>query len=147
MGFSKIAGLTLLGMVCSAGALAATVSDTDLKTALVGSWVTPPDGNADKSLIPSRQIFHDDGTTLLFIYATAECRIPAAAIEGRWTVKDGVLSTRVTGTTDPRLIAIGQIQTVVIVSVEPDRVVFDADDELFVREKSETCYPAGARRI
>lgn len=145
--FAKLAGLILSGMVFSAGALAGSVSDTELKTALIGSWVTPPDGNADKVPVPSRQIFQDDGTTQLFIYATAECRIPAAAIEGRWTIKDGVLSTQVTGTTDPRLIAIGQIQKVVIVSVEQDRVVFDADNELFVREKSETCYPAGARRI
>jgi hypothetical protein len=35
---------------------------------------------------------------------------------------------------------------VVIVEVEADRVVFDADDELFVRQKSETCFPPGAHR-
>ena len=72
--------------------------------------------------------------------------MPAAAIEGRWTVRDGILSTQVTGTTDPRLISIGQIQQVVIVELEAGRVVFDADDQLFVREKSETCYPPGSHR-
>ena len=144
MALHRIAALLLSGLLFAANAFADQVSDNDLKLALVGSWVTPPDGGADP--IPSRQIFHDDGTTLLFIYATAECRVPAAAIEGRWTVQDGILSTQVTGTTDPRLISIGQIQQVVIVELEAGRVVFDADDQLFVREKSETCYPPGSHR-
>jgi len=144
MALHKIAVLLLSGLLFAANAFAAQVSDNELKLALVGSWVTPPDGGSDP--IPSRQIFHDDGTTLLFIYATAECRVPAAAIEGRWTVRDGVLSTQITGTTDPRLISIGQIQQVVIVALDEGRVVFDADDQLFVREKSETCYPPGSHR-
>ena len=144
MALHRIAALLLSGMLFAANAFAAQVSDNELKLALVGSWVTPPDNGGDP--IPSRQIFHDDGTTLLFIYATAECRVPAAAIEGRWTVQDGVLSTQITGTTDPRLIAVGQIQSVVIVALDGGRVVFDADDQLFVREKSETCYPPGSQR-
>jgi hypothetical protein len=146
MSLSKIAGLLLLSVMSAAAWSAGPASDDELKVALVGSWVTPPDSGADLFQIPSRQIFHDDGTTLLFIYATAECRVPAAAIEGRWTVHDGVLSTQITGTTDPRLIEIGQVQQVVIVAVENDRVVFDADDQLFVREKSDTCFPPGAHR-
>jgi hypothetical protein len=144
MALHRIAALLLSGILFAANAFAAQVSDNELKLALVGSWVTPPDSGGDP--IPSRQIFHDDGTTLLFIYATAECRVPAAAIEGRWTVHDGVLSTQITGTTDPRLISIGQIQSVVIVALDEGRVVFDADDQLFVREKSETCYPPGSQR-
>jgi len=144
MALHRIAALLLSGMLFAANAFAAQVSDNELKLALVGSWVTPPDSGGDP--IPSRQIFHDDGTTLLFIYATAECRVPAAAIEGRWTVRDGILSTQITGTTDPRLISIGQIQQVAIVALDESRVVFDADDQLFVREKSETCYPAGSHR-
>ena len=144
MALHKIAVLLLSGLLFAANAFAAQVSDNELNLALVGSWVTPPDGGSDP--IPSRQIFHDDGTTMLFIYATAECRVPAAAIEGRWTVRDGVLSTQITGTTDPRLISIGQIQQVVIVALDEGRVVFDADDQLFVREKSETCYPPGSHR-
>ena len=32
------------------------------------------------------------------------------------------------------------------VELEAGRVVFDADDQLFVREKSETCYPPGSHR-
>jgi hypothetical protein len=72
--------------------------------------------------------------------------VPAAAIEGRWSINKGVLSTQITRTTDPRLIEIGQVQQVVIVEVEADRVVFDADDQLFVRQKSDTCFPPGAHR-
>jgi len=137
--------LTLTAFLVLAGATSLSAdTPTPNPKALVGSWVTPPDSGADP--IPSRQIFHDDGTTLLFIYATAECRVPAAAIEGTWTVHEGVLSTRITGTTDPRLIPIGQIQSVVIVALDEGRIVFDADDQLFVREKSETCYPPGSRR-
>ena len=146
MSLPKIAGLLLLGVLSATAWSAGPVSDDELKVALVGSWVTPPDSGTDLFQIPSRQIFQDDGTTLLFIYATPECRVPAAAIEGRWSVHDGVLSTRITGTTDPRLIDVGQVQQVVIVAVENDRVVFDADDQLFVREKSETCFPPGAHR-
>jgi hypothetical protein len=127
---------------CSAG----QVSDEELKVALIGSWVTPPDTANAASLIPSRQVFLDDGTTMLFIYTNAECRVPAAAIEGRWSIHNGVLSTQITRTTDPRLIDIGQVQQVLIVEVGAGRVVFDADDELFVREKSETCFPPGAHR-
>jgi hypothetical protein len=145
MSLAKLAGLLLMASLSAGAWSAGPASDDDLKVALVGSWVAPPDAG-DAFQIPSRQIFHDDGTTLLFIYATAECRVPAAAIEGRWTVQDGVLSTRITGTTDPRLVDIGQVQQVVIVAVENDRVVFDADDQLFVREKSDTCFPPGAHR-
>ena len=149
MSLSKIAGLLLglllMGSLSTAAWSAGPASDDELKVALVGSWVAPPD-SGDDFQIPSRQIFHHDGTTLLFIYATAECRVPAAAIEGRWSVHNGVLSTRITGTTDPRLVDIGQVQQVVIVAVENDRVVFDADDQLFVREKSDTCFPPGAHR-
>jgi hypothetical protein len=146
MASSKIAAMLLLSVMSAAAWSAGPVSDDDLKVALIGSWVAPPDGGTDAFPIPSRQIFHDDGTTLLFIYATAECRVPAAAIEGRWSVHDGVLSTQVTRTTDPRLIDVGQVQQVVIVAVEEGRVVFDSDDQLFVREKSDTCFPPGAHR-
>ena len=146
MSLQKFAALLLLGIMSAAAWSAGPASDDELKVALVGSWVAPPDSASGAFQIPSRQIFHEDGTTLVFIYATAECRVPAAAIEGRWSVHDGVLSTQVTGTTDQRLIDIGQVQQVVIVAVENDRVVFDADDQLFVREKSDTCFPPGAHR-
>jgi hypothetical protein len=145
MSIPKIAQILFLSIACAATALAGELSDNELKIALVGSWVTPPDSGGEVFLA-SRQVFLDDGTTQLFIYPTAECRVPIAAIEGRWTVQDSVLSTQVTGTTDPRLISVGQIQQVTIVTIEQDRVVFDADDQLFVREKSETCYPPGAHR-
>ncbi len=146
MASSKPAAMLLLSVMSAAAWCAGPVSDDELKVALIGSWVAPPDSGIDAFPIPSRQIFHDDGTTLLFIYTTAECRVPAAAIEGRWSVHDGVLSTQVTRTTDPRLIEVGQVQQVVIVAVEESRVVFDSDDQLFVREKSETCFPPGAQR-
>jgi hypothetical protein len=146
MSFSKIAATLLLSGLSITACSAGPVSDDELKVALIGSWVTPPDSGSAASLIPSRQVFLDDGTTTLFIYTNAECRVPAAAIEGRWSIHNGVLSTQITRTTDPRLIEIGQVQQVVIVEVEAGRVVFDADDELFVREKSDTCFPPGAHR-
>lgn len=146
MSLQKIIGMLLLSFAFTAASFAGPVSDNELKLALIGSWVTPPDSGEGMFPIPSRQIFHDDGTTSLFIYTSAECRVPAAAIEGKWSVQNGVLSTQVTATTDPRLISIGQVQQVVIVAVEQDRVVFNADDQLFVREKSETCFPPGAHR-
>ena len=88
MSNSKLANLILVGMLFAANSFSATVSDNDLKAALVGSWVNPPDSDAD-SLLPARQIFHTDGTTLVYIYATPDCRVPAAAIEGRWSVVNG----------------------------------------------------------
>jgi hypothetical protein len=146
MSFPKIAATLLLSGLSMTACSAGPVSDDELKVALIGSWVTPPDSGSAQSLIPSRQVFLDDGTTTLFIYTNAECRVPAASIEGRWSIHNGVLSTQITRTTDPRLIEIGQVQQVVIVEVEAGRVVFDADDELFVREKSDTCFPPGAHR-
>ena len=146
MSLSKIAGMLLVSVMSAAAWSAGPVSDEELKIALIGTWVTPPDSGTDQFPIPSRQIFQDDGTTLLFIYATAECSVPAAAIEGRWSVHDGVLSTQITRTTDPLLIDVGQVQKVVIVAVEEGRLVFDADNQLFVREKSDTCFPPGAHR-
>ncbi|MEO7729137.1 MAG: hypothetical protein ABIS45_17945 [Burkholderiales bacterium] len=145
MSIPQLAGLFLLSMLLAANAFGEPVSDIDLKVALVGSWVNPPDSGANL-LLPARQIFHVDGTTLVYIYATPECREPAAAIEGRWSVVNGVLITQVTRTSHPGLIAVGQIDTVNIVEVDPNRVVLDADDKLFVREKSDTCYPPDAHR-
>ena len=145
MSLPKIAALLFAGLMTAANAYADVSTDKELQVALVGSWVTPPDGT-EALVIASRQVFNDDGTTQLFIYPTFECRTPAAAIEGRWWIEDGVLSTEITRTTDPRLIPVGEIQKVVIVAVDEGKIVFHADDQLYVREKSETCFPPGAHR-
>jgi hypothetical protein len=134
-----------LALLLAVTSFADSISDRDLQLALVGSWVTPPDSGPEV-MFPSRQVFNGDGTTQVFIYTTAECRVPAALIEGRWWIKNKVLSTEVTGTTDPRLIPIGEVQRVLIVAVEQDKVVFNADDQLHVREKSDKCFPPGAHR-
>lgn len=152
MSLPKIAALLVAGALSATGAVHAAsaandpVSDSDLQVALVGSWVIPPDSSNEALVIASRQVFHGDGTTQLFIYPTFECRTPAAEIEGRWWIKDGVLLTQITGTTDPRLIPVGEIQEVVIVAVDEDKVVFHADDQLYVRAKSDRCYPPGSHR-
>ncbi len=134
-----------LSMLCAGGAGAVPNSDSEIQAALVGSWVNPVDSGAD-AMLPARQIFNGDGTTHVYIYASPDCLEPAAAIEGRWVVVNGVLITQVTSTSDPRLIAVGQIDVVNIVDVDLNRVVLDADDKLFVREKSDTCYPLDAHR-
>ena len=146
MSVSRIAAWLVAGMLSAGIANADPNSDSELKVALVGSWVTPPDSGVEAALIASRQVFNHDGTTQLFIYPTFECRTPAAAIEGRWWIENGVLSTQITRTTDPRLIPVGQIQQVDIVALDGTTIVFHADDQLYVREKSETCYPPGAHR-
>ncbi len=146
MSLPKIAALVLAGALGSFNAGAETTSDSELQVALVGSWVIPPDTNNEALLIASRQVFNGDGTTQLFIYPTFECRTPAAAIEGRWWIKDGVLLTQITGTTDPRLIPVGEIQEVLIVAVDADQVVFHADDQFYVRAKSDRCFPPGSHR-
>ena len=105
--------------------------------------MNPPD---TEIVLPARQIFQDDGTTFVYIYATAECREPAAAFEGRWSVVDGMLITMITRSSHPQLVAVGQIDQVTIVALEPGRMVLNADDEVYVREKSETCYPLNAQR-
>jgi len=137
----------VVSLMLAVNSFADSVLDRNLQTALVGSWVTPPDSGSPEVMFPSRQVFNQDGTTQVFIYTTAECRVPAALIEGRWWVKDKVLSTEVTGTSDPRLIPVGEVQRVLIVAVEQDQVVFDADDQLHVRAKSDKCFPPGAHRI
>ena len=143
--FAKPWMVLLSGVLFTGMSLADAGSDRAMRRALVGSWVMPPD-TSDPVNIPSRQVFKGDGTTQLFIYTSPECRVPAAAIEGRWWIENGVLSTQITGTSDPQLVPVGEVQRVVIVTVEDHKIVFHADDQTYVREKSDTCFPPGAHR-
>lgn len=145
MSYAKIVAAVLFSALFAVNSFGATLTDKELKTALVGSWVNPPDSDSDL-VLPARQIFHHDGTTLLYVYATPECRVPAAAFEGRWSVVDGMLITQITRSSHPHLVAVGHIEQVAIVALEPDRVVLNADDEVYVRDKSDTCYPPHAHR-
>jgi len=135
----------LVGLVLTNVSAAASVSDEEIRLALIGSWVNPP-GQSKQLSIPARQIFRDNGTTTLYIYPTLECRDPAAYFEGNWAVVGGMLITLITGTTHPALVPIGTIEQLAVLAVEPNRIVFEADDEVYVRYKSETCYAADARR-
>lgn len=146
MSLGRISCALVINLWVASISLAAPVSDSELGAALVGSWVMPPDSGGNLLIAPSRQIFNQDGSTQVFLYLTAECRVPAALIEGRWWIKDGVLSTEVTKTTDPRLIPIGEVHRVLIVTVANHQAVFQADNQLHMREKSETCFPPGAHR-
>ncbi|MDB5812349.1 MAG: hypothetical protein JWN94_4471 [Betaproteobacteria bacterium] len=147
MASPKIFTVLLSGLLISGAALADQADDGALQQRLVGSWVLPPDAETDALRIPSRQVFNRDGTTQLYLYTTPECRSPAAAaIEGRWSIENSVLTTQITAVSDSRLIPVGEVQKVVIVALEDDKVVFHADDKLFVREKSETCFPPDAHR-
>src|SRR4051812_49174720 len=111
MTLPKICAALISGIVLSGTALADQFADGALQQGLVGTWVLPPDTDTDAVRIPSRQVFNRDGTTQLYLYATPECRSPAAAaIEGRWWIENGVLSTQITGASDPRLIPIGEVQ-------------------------------------
>lgn len=140
---TKFVAVALFSALAASNACGGTPSDNELKIALVGSWVNPPD---TELVLPARQIFHHDGTTLLYIYATAECREPAARFEGRWAVVDGMLITQITRSSHPQLVAVGQIDQVAIVTLEQGRMVLNSDDEVYVRERSETCYPPNAHR-
>ena len=104
----KLLGVVLLSALLAANSFAAPVSDSELKSALVGTWVNPPDSGTE--YLPARQIFHHDGTTLVYIYATLECREPAAVFEGRWSVVNGMLITQITRSSHPHLVAPGQIE-------------------------------------
>jgi hypothetical protein len=145
MSLSKLIAVAVL--LCAwggANAIGGEISDNDLKTALVGTWVNPPD--SDAAYLPARQVFHRDGTTSVYIYATAECLEPAAIFEGRWSVVDGMLITQITRSSHPDLVAVGQVERVTILALESDRVVINAADAVYVREKSDTCYPPDAHR-
>jgi hypothetical protein len=131
---------------CNVGTPAAAASDDDLRAVLIGSWVSPPDSATDENTIPARQVFHEDGTTTLYIYDSPECRIPTAEFQAKWAVVNGMLITQVTGSSHPALVPPGQVEQVAIVDAAPDRIVLNSDGTLFVREKSEICYAPGAHR-
>ena len=135
----------LVGLVLTNVSAAASVSDEDIRLVLIGSWVNAP-GQSKQLSIPARQIFRDNGTTTLYIYPTSECRDPAAYFEGNWAVIGGMLITRITGSTHPALVPIGTIEQLEVLAVAPNRIVLEADDEVYVRDKSETCYAENARR-
>lgn len=133
-------------MLTIAPVAAQGIGDSELKVAIVGTWVAPPDNDNDALPIASRQVFNGDGTTQLYIYPTFECRTPAAAIEGRWWIDDGVLVTQITHTTDSRLVPVGEVQKVVIVAIDERQIVFEDDGRSYVRAKSDRCFPPGSHR-
>ena len=142
----KVASLALLGLLLPGTASAAVVSDEDIRTVLIGSWVNPPANEIKIPSLPARQIFHDNGTTSVYVYPTYECREPAAYFEATWAVVDGILITQITGTTHPALVPLGQIEQVLVVAVDANRIVLQAEDIVYVRDKSDTCYAPNVRK-
>jgi len=55
-------------------------------------------------------------------------------------------TAQITASTLPAVVPIGLIEQIEIVAPDSNRIVLKADDDLYVREKSETCYAADARK-
>ena len=74
------------------------MSDDEIRRALVGSWIVPPD-SSDRTEENGRsvELFRSDGTYTAYIYADRACTELAKQMEVRWFVENGVLSSALPG--------------------------------------------------
>src|SRR5262245_22293839 len=145
MSLAKLVCAALLALAWPAALFAGDISDDDIRVAMIGSWVNPPQ-QSSQITIPARQVFRDNGTTTLYIYSSLDCREPMAYFEGNWTVRDGMLITQITRSTHPNLVPVGTVEQVTVLAVDLNHLLLEADDEVYERDKSETCHAAGSRR-
>ena len=130
--------LTILLVVVSINAFA-EMSDSELRNALIGSWVKSSDDSSynEYGFITE---YKTDGTTVHRDYASKNCKVLEAITTGKWSIESGYLTNTVETSKGEYPLPIGAVVTDRIMSIdETFKVLKTKSGKTLLRTKSTKC--------
>src|SRR5258708_476790 len=101
----KIAWFAFLFSSALAVAAALSLYDKELANRLIGTWTTDP---AESGRMVSTATYKSDGTGTELVRFRQRTEDTEVRIATRWSITNGILCLKCTGSSDPRRIPIGK---------------------------------------
>lgn len=133
----------IMAVVFSLGACALIhpmTRDQRFSKQIVGSWIVAGD-SSDYRLIPMHERFYKDGTYRIFWFSDATCTKIIGQTRLTWNIRDGVLTSKITGATSTSFGHAGDVIRSKIISLTKNRMVLQSMDDgtTYSRERSTRC--------
>jgi len=121
-------------------ACTAVSKDQRYRKMIVGSWIMAAN-SSDYIPVPMREVFLPSGQYRFYVYSDASCSHVTATVDTTWKIKNGVLITRVTYASNPRLGPVGSVMRDKIISITRTRMALHSLDDgtTYSRTRSKGC--------